>query len=242
MADCARPSVRQCFHDDHFHWEEDNMATRSLSRKDFVLLTFSAAGSALLGLACSSDDSTGTQTGSGGSAGTGGSSSGSGGSTDTGGSTGTGGSADTGGSTGTGGSAETGGSTGTGGSTDTGGSSGTGGTATADAGGNACSGDTITSTSSPADGKATGHTHTLTIPVADIMAGAPKTYTSSTASMHEHCIPVTAEDFATLLSGGVVKKDTCNGGNHEFVLSCAAGAPDPENPTTCPGGDNAGMC
>jgi hypothetical protein len=228
------------------------MRKASLSRKEFVLLGVSAAGSALLALACSGDDSPSTGSGSGGSSsGSGGSSSGSGGSSSTGGSTGTGGTTDTGGSTGSGGTTDTGGSTGTGGDVGSGGSTevegGTGGSTPAEAGGNACSGDMLSAKCSPSNGEVGGHTHTLTIPVADVMAapGAPKSYqTSATQGAQDHChqVSLTVEDFATLRSGGVVKKTSCNGGNHEFVISCGE-IPDPGVPMGCGGnGDNTGAC
>jgi hypothetical protein len=227
------------------------MRKTSLSRKDFVLLSVSAAGSALLALACSGEDSPSTSSGTGGSSsGTGGSSSGSGGSSSTGGSTGSGGSTDTGGSTGSGGTTDTGGSTGTGGDVGSGGSTevegGTGGSTPAEAGGNACSGDMLSAKCSPSNGEAGGHTHTLTIPVADVIAGAPKTYqTSATLGIpqdHCHQIALTADDFTTLKSGGVVKKTTCNGGNHEFVISCGE-VPDPGTPMGCGGNnDTTGAC
>src|SRR4051812_46695463 len=213
---------------------------RSLSRKDFLLFATSATGSALLAMACSSDTDERT-TGAGGSSGTGGSSS-TGGSSATGGGSSTGGSSASGGSTGSGGSAATGGGDGTGGSTGTGGTSaGSGGSPTVDAG-SACSGDKITAKCSPGDGKVGGHTHVLEVPIADVLAGATKTYQTIGGS-HCHQVEVTANDFATLQSGGVVRKPTCNGGDHEFLLSCAADSPEPVNPTTC-GGDTdvSGEC
>jgi hypothetical protein len=104
-----------------------------------------------------------------------------------------------------------------------------------------CTGD-ITALCSKGDGAADGHVHLLVIPEADIMAGVTKTFETDDSTGHCHQVELTAEDFTTLKNGGVVKKVTCNGGNHEFVLSCGASPPAPVNPSTCPGGDNEGMC
>jgi hypothetical protein len=65
------------------------------------------------------------------------------------------------------------------------------------------------------------HGHALTIPLADITAAVTKVYSARGTAMHDHFVEVTAADFATLASGGIVKKHTCNGGDHEYVLSCA---------------------
>ncbi len=94
------------------------------------------------------------------------------------------------------------------------------------------------------------YTHLLKIPLSDVMAGVAKSFDSELNSEamqvpggdHCHRIELTAEDFTTLKNGGVVKKPTCNGGDHEFVLSCGDDPPAPVNPSSCPGGDNAGTC
>ncbi len=70
------------------------------------------------------------------------------------------------------------------------------------------------------------HNHSLVVPLADIDAGVDVTYDTSGTAMHCHQVTVTAADFQTLKAGGVVIKAACNGQtDHEYVLSCAPGAP-----------------
>jgi hypothetical protein len=77
------------------------------------------------------------------------------------------------------------------------------------------------------------HGHVLMLTVADIMAGTQKCYDVRGTATHSHYITVTAADFATLRTGGVVKKYSCNGGDHQYVLSCVAGAPAAVAPPEC---------
>lgn len=221
------------------------MFEASCSRKSFLTYGLCTLAAGLVG--CSEDPgteprATGGAAGSGGGkagGGAGGSSGGGAGGTSAGGGgtggSGTSGSAGTAG-TGGGGTAGSGGSAGSSGSAGTSGSGGSGGGAA-----DMCTED-VTALCSPSDGAVDGHTHTLVIPLADIMAGVTKSFESSEDVGHTHCVELTAEDFDTLKSGGVVKKPTCNGGNHEFVISCAASPPAPVNPTSCPGGDSDGEC
>lgn len=74
------------------------------------------------------------------------------------------------------------------------------------------------------------HGHSLEIPMADVEAGVEQTYDASGDSGHCHEVTLTAEDFATLRAGGAVTKYSCNGGDHEYVLSCAPDPPMPGNP------------
>ena len=74
------------------------------------------------------------------------------------------------------------------------------------------------------------HGHELMIPMADIMAGAAKVYNAQGTSMHAHYVELTAEDFATLRSGGTIKKVSCSGGDHEYVLSCGEATETAGNP------------
>jgi len=67
--------------------------------------------------------------------------------------------------------------------------------------------------------------HGLVIPLADVMAGADKTYvTTSVTGMiaqgHMHYVQVRAADFAMLKAGMTVKRHSCSGGDHEYVLKC----------------------
>ena len=82
------------------------------------------------------------------------------------------------------------------------------------------------------------HGHELTIPIADIMAGAAKIYDARGTSAHSHFVELTADDFATLRSGGTVKKVSCNGGDHEYLLSCGTAMGMAEDPMC----DMADMC
>ena len=85
------------------------------------------------------------------------------------------------------------------------------------------------------------HGHSLEIPLADIEAGVDMTYSAQGTAMHCHEVTLTAADFATLKAGGSVTKHSCNGGDHEYVLSCAPGAPQPGTPD-CSQDPNFGAC
>jgi hypothetical protein len=92
--------------------------------------------------------------------------------------------------------------------------------AAVDAGG-ACNGD-ITATN--ADGiSMPGHPHSVTVPLADIVAGAEETYTFSD-NTHDHDITLSSTDFATLRAGGTVMVTSTTGGmgnhSHTVTLSC----------------------
>jgi hypothetical protein len=80
------------------------------------------------------------------------------------------------------------------------------------------------------------HVHTVEIPVADIMAGAAKSYqTVMDATNHRHWISLTAADFTSLKAGMTVKKMSCSGtsysGAHQWALSCDATPPVATDPT-----------
>jgi hypothetical protein len=83
--------------------------------------------------------------------------------------------------------------------------------------------------------------HTLEIPLADIIAGVDATYDTGGPSGHCHRVTITAADFTTLKNGGSVTVFSCNGGDHEYVLSCAPGAPAPGDPM-CDINDQTGAC
>lgn len=188
------------------------------SRKSFLLLL--ATGSAVAAVGCG-DEGTDADTSTGGS-------------TSTGGTTSTGGAPSTGGTQTT-----TGGTTSaTGGVENAAGSDGSGGDMQEP---EFCDGDRITALCS----ESSGHAHVLYIPVADILAGVGGTYRTEMGMVpggnHCHQVILTAEDMTTLRNGGVVRKTTCNAGDHEFVLSCAADPPQPVVPTMC-GGSNEGEC
>lgn len=189
-----------------------------LDRKQFLTWTLGSAGAVLLG--CSDDGGTDTNTGGAGAGGM-----------TAGGTGGTGGSGTGGSGAGTGGSGTGGSAAGTGGSTA--GSGGEGG-ASAGAGGDGGSGGMAADACDAmiAAEISMNHNHILEIPLADIMAGATKAYetTGMAPGDHTHWVELTAADFTTLQGGGTVKKYSCSGGDHEYVLSCGvademAGAP-----------------
>jgi len=63
-------------------------------------------------------------------------------------------------------------------------------------------------------------------------------YNARGAANHDHFIQITAADFAMLQSGQVVRKFSCNGGDHQFILSC--GTPPAGVAPVC--GGNANIC
>jgi hypothetical protein len=224
---------------------------RHLSRKQFLSLS-ALGGLGLFATRCTLDDTT---TGTGGMGGTnatgsGGSSTGtstSASSTSSTATTGTGGSAGSGGSStsaggsggrgGAGGSSGgKGGSGGSAGSGGRGGSGGAGGSKDAGAdGGGMCTGMLMANISM----NHVGMEHMLVIPAADVAAGAAKVYaTSGALQNHMHYVQLTAADFMTLQSGGVVTKHSCNGGDHQYTIKC--GTPPTAGTQTCTATDTCG--
>ncbi|HVJ18764.1 MAG TPA: hypothetical protein VM686_25255 [Polyangiaceae bacterium] len=77
------------------------------------------------------------------------------------------------------------------------------------------------------------HGHVLAVTLEHVMAGVPMSYDTTGTSMHPHWIQLTAEDFATLQSGGTVRKLSCNDGHeHEFMIACTGVAPTPTSGIT----------
>jgi hypothetical protein len=138
----------------------------------------------------------------------------------------------------TGGTTPFGGSGGSAGGTGAGGKGGNGGNAgtfsTGGGGGTSPAVDCSAGITATSSGEA--HTHTLTLPAADIAASVTKTYATSVNSGHNHFVRLDATDFAALKSGGEVKKKSCSGGDHQFVLKCGGGGSVPVVPTAqeCP--------
>jgi hypothetical protein len=196
----------------------------------------------------------GSTGGSGGSSGSGGSTGGSGGATGGSGGSGgaTGGSGGTGGATGgsggtggaTGGASGSGGATGgsggsagsTGGAAGSGGASGSGGGKDAGPGGDGSSGCAAAIVANIS----MNHGHALSIPAADVTAGVDKIYNARGTSAHDHFVQVTAADFMMLRSGATVIKKSCNGGDHEYALSCGTPTRQPGAPT-CSTSDECGL-
>jgi hypothetical protein len=76
------------------------------------------------------------------------------------------------------------------------------------------------------------HEHVFNVTLAEVMAMAPKTYSTKGGSPHEHWVALTAADFAKLQAGGTVRKVSCNDGHeHEFIVNCLGIA----NPETTSG-------
>ncbi len=67
------------------------------------------------------------------------------------------------------------------------------------------------------------HGHTLIVSIADITAGAQKSFDITGSSAHPHEITLTAAHFATLAGGGSVTVDSTTDASHshEVVVSCA---------------------
>jgi hypothetical protein len=84
------------------------------------------------------------------------------------------------------------------------------------------------------------HGHALTVPLGDLDSTKAITYDVSGTAKHCHEVTITAEDFATLRAGGSVTLHTCNGGDHEFTLSCVD-APEPSEPD-CEATPDFGSC
>jgi len=78
------------------------------------------------------------------------------------------------------------------------------------------------------------------VTAAQIAAGAAVTIETGTGLGHTHWVKLTAADFTSLKAGMEVKKKSCSGGNHEYVLKCGGGgsAPAIPNETT----DCTDMC
>jgi hypothetical protein len=123
-----------------------------------------------------------------------------------------------GGSGGSGGAA--GGSGGSGGAS--GGSGGGGGSG--GAGGGKCGADISVMSSG-------GHMHSLLVTAAQIAAGTDVTIETGSSMAHTHWVKITAADFTMLKAGMEVKKKSCSGGDHEYVLKCGGGGTAPGTPT-----------
>jgi len=229
------------------------MSSRTLNRKDFLILGFSSAALSVLAAACGDDPAT-PLTSTGGSGGTpsttGGAGSPSGGMATTGGAGNSSGGAAAGSPSGGGGASAGGGGSGGGGgasggsggaSGGSGGASGgsSGGGSGGGGGGGKCGADLmVTSTGQ--------HTHTLLITMAQFTAGTEAVIqtggSNGDPNGHKHWVKVTAADFTMLKAGMEVKKKSCSGGNHEYVLKCGGGASAGVIPdmTACPDADMCG--
>ncbi len=86
------------------------------------------------------------------------------------------------------------------------------------------------------------HMHTLKVTAAQITAGVDVTIETGSSMNHTHWVKITAADFTMLKAGTEVKKKSCSGGNHEYVLKCGGGASAGTIPdmTACPDADMCG--
>jgi len=68
------------------------------------------------------------------------------------------------------------------------------------------------------------------VTAAQITAGTEVTIETGTGAGHTHFVKITAADFTSLKAGTEVKKKSCSGGNHEYVLKCGGGGSTPVVP------------
>lgn len=68
-----------------------------------------------------------------------------------------------------------------------------------------------------------GHTHSFTVPKADVAAGVEKTYTLSNVNSHTHQVTLTAEQFSELESNHSISATSTSdsGHTHSVTVSCA---------------------
>jgi hypothetical protein len=192
----------------------DCMDSKSMTRKDFFVLTFSLVGSAVVASNCSSSNGGG---GTGGASGTGGKDGGTGGVTGTGGS-GTGGSG-TGGRDG-GGDVPV--------NNDSGGDTGT-----------TCSlplPEEQIVVVTGAGGDTNSHVHSVVVDGTILGSTTDQTFNTGTANNHVHMVTLTAAQLATLRAGGMVTIRSTNTGasdggadgggsaghTHSYLVSCHA--------------------
>jgi hypothetical protein len=74
------------------------------------------------------------------------------------------------------------------------------------------------------------HQHTLLVTPAEIAGGTDVTVLSSSTLGHAHYVRLTAADFAALKAGMEVRKKSCAGPDHEWVLSCNSQSSPPAAP------------
>ena len=177
------------------------MDSKNISRKDFLVLTFTVVGTAAVGLDCGSSSSNKDAGGGSGGGGRGGSG---------------------GGGTGGGGSGGRGGNAGTdGGAAGTDGGGGDGSTLS-----NSCD-STLPESQLP---DATQHTHTVMITSAQLNQTADLTVNTSSAgagaNAHMHMVTLTGANLATLRGGGLVIVTSSSAGTtahtHMYQISCHA--------------------
>jgi hypothetical protein len=71
------------------------------------------------------------------------------------------------------------------------------------------------------------HGHVLTVTLADVMAGAEKTYDLKGKSGHTHAVTLSADDMKSLQEGKIVRTKSTTHGHAHYVLVRCAPAEDP---------------
>jgi len=68
----------------------------------------------------------------------------------------------------------------------------------------------------------TNHSHTLTIPIADISSETPGAYTLTTGAGHTHTLNLTATDIANLKdNGSLIKASSIDSSHsHDVTITC----------------------
>ncbi len=79
------------------------------------------------------------------------------------------------------------------------------------------------------------HGHVFVVTLADVMAGAEKTYPIGGTSTHPHAVTLTSEDMKTLLKGELLRTKSTQGltHTHRVHVRCAPAEDPPEWVTVC---------
>lgn len=65
------------------------------------------------------------------------------------------------------------------------------------------------------------HDHALVVPMADVTAGTPRTYSIAGTAGHSHDVTLTAADFTVLAAGSVIVTSTvAEGHQHTVTIRC----------------------
>lgn len=70
------------------------------------------------------------------------------------------------------------------------------------------------SCTNPTNSISANHGHTLAVPIADVNAGADKTYDITGSSAHAHSVTITATQFMQLKNGQTLNLTSTSGGGH----------------------------
>jgi hypothetical protein len=80
-----------------------------------------------------------------------------------------------------------------------------------------------TCTGTPTATIAQNHGHVMAVAVADLTAGATRTYMIRGGAMHDHAVTLSAQDFARLMAGETVVKQSSETveHTHDVTVRCA---------------------